>query len=93
MLKRSEDMHIWILGNFMGEFMGGSLWVAEGISFQKLVVCESLSLMGYRIWLLGGESKTSISQSYESDNLSKPHAHTQVSLGYIPYIQILYSDK
>lgn len=57
MLKESEDMHIWIIRNFMGESMDGSLWVAEGISFQKLVVCQDLSLMGDRVWLLSGESK------------------------------------
>lgn len=57
MLKGWEDMHIWIIRNFMGESMDGSLRVAEGISFQKLVICEDLS-MGDRIWLLSGESRT-----------------------------------
>ena len=43
MLKGLEDLHIWILWNFMGEFMDGALWVAEGVSFQKLMfVCEDV---------------------------------------------------
>jgi hypothetical protein len=37
-LKGLEDLHIWILWNFVGEFMGGALWMAGGISFQKFPV-------------------------------------------------------